>query len=83
MMGECILQTLMPAARICLLPFHSKYEIDGIVYAPLLHEKVMALATIDSVATMKTLCANLRELPAFCASVKGDIEQLHTYFDSN
>jgi hypothetical protein len=43
----------------------------------------MALATINSVATTKTLPSNLRELPTFCSTIKGDIELLHSYFDSN
>jgi hypothetical protein len=43
----------------------------------------MALATINSVATTKTLRSNLRELPTFCSTIKRDIELLHSYFDSN
>jgi hypothetical protein len=43
----------------------------------------MALATIDSVATTKTLRSNLRELPTYCSTIKGDIELLHSYFHSN
>jgi hypothetical protein len=43
----------------------------------------MALATINSVATTKTLRSNLRELPTHCSTIKGDIELLHTYFNSN
>ncbi len=43
----------------------------------------MALATMDSVTTTKTLCSNLRELPTLCSTIKGDIELLHSYFDSN
>jgi hypothetical protein len=50
---------------------------------PLLHKKIMALATIDSVATTKTLCSNLRELPTYCSTIKGDIELLHSYFNTN
>ena len=50
---------------------------------PLLHKKIMVLATIDSVTTTKTLHSNLRELPSYCSTVKGDIELLHSYFDSN
>jgi hypothetical protein len=42
----------------------------------------MALATINSVATTKTLHSNLRELPTFCSTIKGD-KLLHSYFDSN
>ncbi len=43
----------------------------------------MALATIDSVATTKTLRSNLRELPTYCSTIKGDIELLHSHFDAN
>ncbi len=43
----------------------------------------MALATINSVATTKTLCSNLRELPTNCSTIKRDIELLHSYFDTN
>ncbi len=64
-MSKCIMKTLTPAARGRLLPFRGDYEINNVIYAPLLHKKVMALATIDSVATTKTLRSNLRELPTF------------------
>jgi hypothetical protein len=50
---------------------------------PLLHKKIMALATIDTVATTKTLCSNLRELPTYCSTIKGDIKLLHSYFNAN
>jgi hypothetical protein len=43
----------------------------------------MALATINSIATTKTLHSNLRELPTYCSTIKGDIELLHSYFSSN
>jgi hypothetical protein len=43
----------------------------------------MALATIDSIATTKTLHSNLRELPTYCSTIKGDIKLLHSYFHSN
>jgi hypothetical protein len=43
----------------------------------------MALATIDSVATTKTLWSNLWEIPIYCAIVKWNIKLLHTYFDNN
>jgi hypothetical protein len=83
MMSECIMKTLMPAARVRLLPFQGDYKIDDFIYAPLLHKKIMALATINSVATTKTLRSNLRELPTYCSTIKGDIELLHSYFDTN
>ena len=40
----------------------------------------MALATIDSVATTKTLHSKLRKLPTYCSTIKGDIKLLHSYF---
>jgi cell division protein FtsB len=83
MMNKCIMKTLTSAARVQLLPFQGDYEIDDVIYAPLLHKKIMTLATINSVATTKTLRSNLRELPTFCSTIKGDIELCHSYFDAN
>ncbi len=77
------MKTLTPAARVRLLPFRGDYEIDNVIYAPRLHKKIVALATIDSVVTTKTLRSNLRELPTYCSTIKEDIELLHSYFDSN
>ncbi len=84
MMSKCIMKMLTPAARVRLFPFRGDYEIDDVIYAPLLQKKIMALATIDSVTTTKTLCSNLRELPTYCSTIiKGDIKILHYYFDAN
>jgi hypothetical protein len=58
MMSKCIMKTLTPAARVRLLPFQGDYKVDNVIYAPLLHKKIMALATINSVATTKTLHSN-------------------------
>jgi hypothetical protein len=77
------MHSLSVSARIRLLPFQGDFEFDSVVYAPLLHKKVMALATIDSVATTKTVHSNLREIPTYCATVYRNIELLHTYFDNN
>jgi hypothetical protein len=82
MMSECIMKTLTPAARVRLLPFRGDYNIDNVIYAPQLHNKIMALATNNSVATTKTLRSNLRELPTYCSTIKRDIELLHSYFGS-
>ena len=49
------------------------FEFDSVMYAPLLHKKVMALATINSVAATNTICSNLGEIPTHCATVKGGI----------
>ncbi len=83
MMSKCIMKMLTPAARVRLLFFQGDYKINNVIYAPLLHKKIMALANINSVATTKTLRSNLRELPTFCSTIKGDIKLLHSYFDSN
>jgi hypothetical protein len=77
------MKTLTPAARVRLLPFQGDYEIDHVIYAPLLHKKIMALATIDFIANTKTLRSNLRELPTYCSTIKEDIELLHSYFNAN
>jgi hypothetical protein len=83
MMSECIMKTLTLAARVKLLPFLGDYNIDYIIYASLLHKKIMALAIIHSVAATKILRSNLRELPTYCFTIKGDIELLHSYFNAN
>jgi hypothetical protein len=77
------MKTLSASARTQLLPFRNEIKHDNVVYASLLHKKVMALATIDSVATTKTLCSNLREIVTYCATIKGNINLLHSYFDNN
>ena len=83
MMSECIMKTLTTSACNCLLPFRKKIDINNVVYSLLLHKKVTALATIDSKPTTKALCASLREITTYCATVKGDTDLLHAYFDTN
>jgi hypothetical protein len=83
MMSKCIMKMLTPAARVRLLPFQGDYKIDNVIYAPLLHKKIMALASVNSTATTKTLHSNLGGLPTYCSTIKGDIELLHSYFESN
>jgi hypothetical protein len=39
----------------------------------------MRLATIDSIAATKTLCASLNNLPAYAASVNGDVNLINSY----
>ena len=82
-MAQCIMKMLSASARTQLLPFWNKIEHNNVVYAPLLHKKVMALATIDSVATTKTLRSNQREIATYCTTIKGNIDLLHSYFDNN
>jgi hypothetical protein len=79
MMAQCIMKMLSASARTRLLPFRNKIKHNNVVYAPMLHKKVMTLATIDSVATTKTLRSNLREILTYCATIKGDINLLHSF----
>jgi len=83
MMAECIMKMLSARARACLLLFRNEVEHNNVVYTPLLHKKVMALATINSIATTKPLHLNLSEIMTYCAKFKGDIKLLHSYFDPN
>jgi hypothetical protein len=83
MMAKCIMKMLSVSARARLLPFCNKIEHNSMVYAPLLHKKVMAFANIDSVATTKTLHSNLREILTYCTTIKGNINLLHSYFNNN
>jgi hypothetical protein len=83
MISECIMKMLTPSKCNHLLPFRKEVKINDVVYGPLLHKKVMALATINSAATTKALCANLREITTYCTTLKGDINLLHAYFDTN
>ncbi len=69
MMSKCILKMLTLAARVRLLHFQWHFEIDNVIYTLLLHKKIMALATINSIVTTKTLCSNLRELPTYCSTI--------------
>jgi hypothetical protein len=82
MMAKCLMKMLSASARARLLPFWNKIKHNNMVYAPLLHKKVMALAIIDFVTTTKTL-RYLREISTYCATIKGNINLLHSYFDNN
>jgi hypothetical protein len=44
---------------------------------------IMRLATINSVATTKTLRANLNIFPIYAASINSDIDLIYSYFDVN
>jgi hypothetical protein len=48
-----------------------------------MYKIIMRLTTIDSVATMQTLCKNLQNLGVFAARVNGDINKIHDKFDRN
>jgi hypothetical protein len=44
---------------------------------------IMRLATIDSIATTKTLRANLNKLPSYATSVNGNVDLINSYFNTN
>jgi hypothetical protein len=83
MKAKCIMKMLYANARAWLLPFWNMIEHNNLVYAPLLHKKVMALVTINTVATTKTLRSNPREILTYWDTIKGDIDLFHSYFDNN
>jgi hypothetical protein len=41
------------------------------------------MITLFFIASTLTLHSNLRELPTYCSTIKGDIKLLHSYFDAN
>ncbi len=48
-----------------------------------MYKNIMRLATIDSVTTTETLCANFNNLSIYAASVNSDIDLINAYFDVN
>jgi hypothetical protein len=83
MMAQCLKKSLTVAALARLEPYQSQYLFDGVEYRPLMYKIIMWLATINSVATTETLCANLNNLHIYAASINGDIDLINSYFDMN
>ncbi len=67
----------------CLEPYQAQYMFEGVEYGPLMYKTIMRLATIDSIATTKTLHPNLNNLPSYAASVNGNVDLINSYFDTN
>jgi hypothetical protein len=82
-MAQCLKKSLTVASLARLKPYQSQYLFDGVEYGPLMYKIIMRLATINSVATTKTLCTNLNNLPIYAASVNGSINLINLYFDVN
>jgi len=83
MMATCLGKSLTADAAAKLLTFCTKYTFDGVEYAPLMYKIIMQIATIDTVATTKTLRDNLNNLGVFAATVQGDIHKINGKFDKN
>ena len=83
MMATCLGESLMADVAAKLLTFCTKYTFNGVEYAPLMYKIIMQIATINTVATTKTLCDNLNNLRMFAATVQGDIHKINGKFDKN
>ena len=83
MMVQCLKKSLTVASLARLEPYQAQYMFEGVEYGPLMYKTIMRLVTIDSVATTKTLHANLNNLPSYAASVNGDVNLINSYFDTN
>ena len=53
------------------------YTFNGMKYAPLMYKIIMQIATINTVATTKTLCDNLNNLRVFAATVQSNIYKIN------
>lgn len=80
MMAKCIHNSLTPKCQLQLIQYESEYTVAGSVCAPLLFKVLMRIATMDSVATIKALKAELLGLDAYAILVKGDVEQILAKF---
>ena len=83
MMATCLGKSLTADTAAKLLTFCTKYTFNGVEYAPLMYKIIMQIATIDTVATMKTLRDNLNNLGVFAATVQGNIHKINAKFDKN
>ncbi len=83
MMAQCLKKSLTVASLARLEPYQLQYMFEGAEYGPLIYKTIMRLVTIDSVATTKTLRANLNNLPSYTASVNGNVNLINSYFNTN
>jgi hypothetical protein len=79
MVVQCIKKYLTVTSLARLEPYQAQYMFEGIKYAPLMYKLIMRLATIDSIATTKTLDANLNNLPSYPASVDSNVKLINSY----
>lgn len=80
MMAECILSSLTPECQLKLTQYEKEYTIGGTICAALLFKVLMRMSTMDSVATIKSLKADLLGLPAFAAKNGGDVPMILAKF---
>ncbi len=83
MMSICLAKLLTADAQARLLTHRNKYTFDGVKYAPLMYKIIMRLATIDSIGTTQTLRNNLQSLGMYVARVSGNIDKVHSKFNTN
>ena len=73
MMAKCVYSSLTPECQLQLIQYEREYNIDGTVCAPLLLKVLMRTTTMDSVATTKSLKAELLGLTGFATKNNGDV----------
>jgi hypothetical protein len=80
MMNICLAKLLTQAR---LLTYWNEYTFNGVEYTPLMYKIIMRLATINSVATTRTLCNNLQSLGMYAATLSSNIDKVHSKFNKN
>ena len=80
MMAKCIQSSLTPECQLKLIQYEKEFTINGMVCAVLLLKVLMRMATMDSVATIKSLKAELIGLPSFAIKSNGDVPMILAKF---
>jgi hypothetical protein len=80
MMAKCIHHSLTTECQLQLIQYETEYTVAGSVCAPLLLKVLMRIVTMDSVATSKSLRAELFALDAYASQVKGDVKLILAKF---
>lgn len=83
MMAICLAKSLTAEASSKLLVFRTEYTFDDVEYAPLMYKIIMRIATIDTIATTRTLRNNLHNLGVYGATVHGDVHKINEEFNRN
>lgn len=80
MMAKCIHNSLTSECQLQLIQYEDEYTMADTVCGPLLFKVLMRVATMDSVATIKALRAELQGLEVFAIKVNGDVKQILAKF---
>jgi hypothetical protein len=80
MMQKCIYDSLTAACKLSLVQYEPEYMWDEQICAPLLLKVLMRLATMDSVATIKSLKNAMNNLADYAVEVKGEVPKITAKF---